>query len=260
MHTARQLDASLFEITLDGSPAGRDQLLRGWGVDDRLGIIVDRPFGAVGASLLLQLAITAYYDARPARRETLLYPEVYLFHVGGRHGDHSHFDVFPPRKEVDVEDDAALILEAINDRAITRLAVVDGPSATVCHHWKEPAAAQDRILTTIAYSPDGRVADPDVSITGHGPRVTANTKKTLHPPEESYAEQAAARAALGPFGAVPSSEEMLPDVDRWHEVPLETRDQIAAERSAISAAGSVTETYRRLTVAEALGMLHCRPA
>jgi hypothetical protein len=258
MHTARQLDASLFEITIDGAPAVREQLLPGWGVNDRLGVIVDRPFGAIGASLLLQLGITAFYDARPARRETLLYPEVYVFHVGGRYGDHSHFDVFPSRKEVHAEDDAALILEALNDRAITRLAVVDGPEEPVCHHWKEPAAAHDRIVTTIAYAPDGRVADPDVSITGHGPRVTANTKKTLHPPQKSYAEQAAARAARGPMAAVPSNERLIPDVDRWHEVSLETRDRLKAQRSAISADGSVCETYRRLTLAEALGMLHRR--
>ena len=88
-------------------------------------MIVDRPLGATGASMLIQLVITAFYDVNPGRREVTLYPETYLFHVGGRHGNHAYYDVYPPRTEVVVASDSAEILEAINDRAITRLAVVE---------------------------------------------------------------------------------------------------------------------------------------
>ena len=51
---------------------------------------MDRPLGATGASMLIQLAITAFYDVKPSRREVTLYPEIYLFHVGGRHGNHAY--------------------------------------------------------------------------------------------------------------------------------------------------------------------------
>ena len=129
MHTARQLDAAYFGITVDGVPSSREDVFPEWGVHDRLGVVVDRPLGATGASMLIQLAITAFYDVKPSRREVTLYPEIYLFHVGGRHGNHAYYDVYPPRKEVVVADDPAEILEAINDRAITRLAVVDGPGS-----------------------------------------------------------------------------------------------------------------------------------
>ena len=151
-------------------------------------MIVDRPLGATGASMLIQLVITAFYDVNPGRREVTLYPEIYLFHVGGRHGNHAYYDVYPPRKEVVVANDSAEILEAINDRAITRLAVVDGPAEEVTHHWKEPAAALDRLVTAYAYDPSGRVGRGDLEIMATDRRALVNTSIILHP-KVTYAEQ-----------------------------------------------------------------------
>jgi hypothetical protein len=205
--------------------------------------------------LLLQLAVTAYYDARPSRRAGPLYPEVYLFHVGVRHGDHAFFDVFPPRKEVDVPDDPAAILEAINDRAITRLAVADGLERSARHRWKEPAAALERIVTAFAYSPTGRVAAPDLEISALGPRAAANARMIIHP-TRTYAEQAQIRAALEPVSRVPPGEELLPRPSRVAEVSFEDRQRIERERAAIEVDGLPVETYRRIGVPEALRLLH----
>src|SRR5947209_843676 len=162
MHTARQLNAELFEICKASEFSSREDLLPGWGPLDRLGVVMTEPFGAIGASHLIQLAITAFYDAVPSRREgTLrdkdpraLYPDIYLFHVGGEFGDHSAFDFWPARKEVFVPGDARFVLDAVNDRGITRLAVPDGESQPVEHEWKEPASARDRIKTVLVYGPD----------------------------------------------------------------------------------------------------------
>ena len=64
---------------------------------------------------------------RPERRgPNGIYPEIYLFHVGGRHGDHSPYDFWPARKEVFVDADPREVLDQINDKGITRLAVPDG--------------------------------------------------------------------------------------------------------------------------------------
>ena len=77
--------------------------------------------------LLIQLAVLAFYESVPARRGTPpRYPEIYLFHAGGRFGDFNAFDFWPPRKEVFLPADPAMVLEALNDRAITRLAVPEG--------------------------------------------------------------------------------------------------------------------------------------
>ena len=164
MHTATQLDVSMFAVQIDGKIADRDALLPAWHPYDRLGVLVHDPFGGVGASLLVQLTITAFYDARPGRRDgTPQYPEIYLFHVGGRYGSHGYFDYWPPRKEIFVENDAAAVLRAVNDRAITRLAVVDGKPSAPRHDLWERAAAEDRIISAFAYSADGRVENADVT-------------------------------------------------------------------------------------------------
>jgi hypothetical protein len=258
VHTATQLDASLFAVRMQGAAATREQLLPGWHEHDRFGIVVDSPLGAVGASLLLQLAVTAYYDARPSRREGPLYPDVYLFHVGSRHGDHAFFDVFPPRKEVDVPDDPAAILEAVNDRAITRLAVPDGPVRPARHRWKEPAAALERIVSAFAYSPTGRVSEPEVEITALDPRATANARMIIHP-TRTYTQQAAIRARLEPISRVPPDEELAPRPSRVDEVSAVERERVGREREAIETDGLATETYRRIPVTDALGLLHAHP-
>jgi hypothetical protein len=256
MHTARQLSESLFDVEIDGRPASREDLFRDWGPLDRLGVVIGEPFGAVGASYLLQLAITAFYDARPERRNrnAPVYPDVFVFHVGGRFGDHAFFDVYPPRKEVFVDNNPPVILEAINDRGITRLAVPDRESELVQHGWKEPAQALDRIIDAWAYTAGGRTREADVMITASSPSADANTKITLHA-EESYHEKQKVRAAIGDI-AVPETELLTLPSDRTAEVAAADRDAIREARTRLDGPRGRTETYRRITVRQALGMLH----
>jgi hypothetical protein len=125
MHVADQLFAEAFEVQIDGKQVGPGAVFPDWSPLDRFGIVVTEPLGGLGASLLLQLAIALFYSVRPDRRAGMaMYPEIYLFHVGGPHGDFSYFDFWPPRKEVRVAAAAPVsLLEAINAHAITRLAV-----------------------------------------------------------------------------------------------------------------------------------------
>ncbi len=256
MHTARQLDVAYFGIAVDGVPSSRDDVFPSWGVHDRLGVVVDRPLGATGASMLIQLAITAFYDVKPSRREVTLYPEVYLFHVGGRHGNHAYYDVYPPRKEVVVANEPAEILEAINDRAITRLAVVDGPVQEVTHHWKEPAAAQDRLVSAYAYQPSGRVDRGDLEITATDRRALVNTSIILRP-KVTYAEQQEARVQAG-NRSLPTNEVVVSTDYLGDEVPAEVRELVIEQRRDTDTDGGARETYRRIEVSEALQMLHVR--
>ncbi|MGH2940429.1 MAG: hypothetical protein ACRDPE_20165 [Solirubrobacterales bacterium] len=260
MHTARQLNESLFAVEIEGGGATRDDLFRDWGPLDRFGVVIREPFGVVGASYLLQLAITAFYDARPERRnrEALVYPDVFVFHVGGRFGDHAFYDVYPPRKEVFVGNDPAEVLGAINDRGITRLAVPDRDSERVQHDWKEPAQALDRIVDAWAYTAGGRTKDADVAITASSLLAEANTKITLHS-QESYHEKQKVRAAIGDV-SVPETELLTLPVGRDAEVPSADRDAIRDRRLLLDGPEGRTETYRRIDVRQALGMLHRGPA
>lgn len=189
MHTATQLSVGMFGIEVGGKRASRHEVLPRWGPHDRVGVVADRPFGALGAALLLELAITAFYDERPSRRSTehAIYPEIYLFHVGGYRGDHAPFDLYPARKEVEGISDPRAVLEAVNDRAITRLLIPDRAPAELGHEWEKPESraerqsAIDRIASAFAYSPDGRVGGSTVSLTGLESAVERNAIAALRP-------------------------------------------------------------------------------
>src|SRR5918999_1608485 len=130
MHSSRELDSSSFEIEVGGVATPLEELFDGFGEQDRLGVVLTAPCGAVGASALITATITAFYDIQRARGpDFFVYPDYYLFHVGRALGDHGRLDVWPQRKEVVARDDPQAILEAIDDRAITRLVTEDGAPA-----------------------------------------------------------------------------------------------------------------------------------
>ena len=257
MHTATQLSASQFWIEEEGSRCTRADLLPEWSALDRLGVIVSRPLGGLGASLLIQLAITAFYDCRPERRAArgTIYPDFYVFHVGRRHGDHSWFDFWPERKEVLVRDPHAL-LEAVNDRAISRLLLPDGPAALIDYRAKEADAFRDRIASAFGYSSDGQLASGDVVIRGLVPDTEANVINTLSLPRTRglIAARAAEDATDG-------------EGSRWgtrysrrlREVTVDERMAMTKTRRLLMTDGHITETYRRVDAGTALGLLGVGP-
>src|SRR5918999_1510645 len=162
MHSSRELRISSFEVRVDGRPADIPDLFEGFGEQDRLGVVMRSPCGAVGASTLITATITAFYDLHRARGDDFfVYPDYYLFHVGRALGDHARLDVWPQRKEVVARDDPQAILEAIDDRAITRLVTEDGAPAEAELDDEVVASARGRFRTCLAYSPAGRGADAD---------------------------------------------------------------------------------------------------
>lgn len=257
MHTALQLKKELFVTEIEGKPA---DLLPDWGPLDRFGIVVHEAFGAIGASYLLQAAIAEWYAVRPDRldRSDQIYPDFYLFHAGGPHGDHTYFDLFPARKEVFVENTPRALLQAINDRGITHLAVPDREVERVQHDFKEPRQAYDRIRSAWAYSPSGRVKDADLTISSKQRVSESNTKLTLDA-AQSYSERQQAQAAVGEV-PVPENELVSLPASREHEVSKEVRQRILEGRKALLTDSTRTESYRRISVQDALGMLHHGPA
>ena len=165
MHSSHELRSSSFEIHLDGGPARLEDLFEGFHEHDRLGVVMSRSCGAVGASALITATITAFYDVQRSRGpDFFIYADYFLFHVGRPLGDHGQLDVWPSHKEVVVPEEPELILEAINDRAITRLVVEDGEPGEPAFEREALASARARIVTCLAYSPTGRVENADVRI------------------------------------------------------------------------------------------------
>lgn len=244
MHSAQELRTSSFRVTVAGEEVRIVDLFDGFGEHDRLGVVVGRPCGAVGASALITATITAFYDLQRARGDDFfIYPDYFLFHVGRPLGDHARLDIWPRRKEVVVPEDPQEVLDAINDRAITRLVVEDGEPDDPQFEPEALASSRARIRTCLAYSASGRVPDGDVRITSNA--VSEGYVEGLLDPETRVQElRENGNAALADAVA-----------GRMGEVAAEDRRRIREARSVIVEEGAPVESYRRIELDEALGLL-----
>ena len=248
MHSSRELTSSSFEIEVGGVAAPLGELFEGFGEQDRLGVVLTRPCGAVGASALITATITAFYDIQRARGpDFFIYPDYYLFHLGRPLGDHGRFDVGPRHKEVVVPAEADRLLEAVNDRGVTRLVVEDGAAGEPPSDPGALASARARVETCLAYSPSGRVEDADVRIAGT--QVTEGYVEAILDPE---ARMARLRA---------QGEEKRADAIavRAGEVDRDSRQRVLAGRRDLAEDGVPVETYRRIGLEEALERLTAVP-
>jgi hypothetical protein len=236
----------MFEIRIGGREASIEELFPRFGEHDRLGLVMRRPCGAVGASALIAATITAFYDVQRSRGpDFFIYPDYYLFHVGGPLGDHARLDIWPRRKEVVVDDDPERILEALDDRAISRLVVEDGPAADRELDAEALASARSRIVSCLAYAASGRVQAGDVRIASN--QVTEGYVDAILDPEARMERL----RAEGPDGAARADAISV----RAGEVATEVRREIKRARADLIESGVPVETYRRVDLDEALALL-----
>lgn len=222
MHSGNELTSKSFGLSIAGAPVSLDAIFPGFGNTDRLGVVVRTPGGATGASGLIMAAVTRFYDfQRASGRDFFIYPDYFVFHVNGVHGDHNMLDIWPGHKEVAVPDNAEEILQAINDRGITRLLIEDGArsAAEIKRHTRE--SAESRIVSVLTFSADGRLDQADVTVSGN-------------PPTESYVS-----------AVIEKSPGFSEDV----------RSQLRSTRELLSNTGTAVEQYRQIDLQTALGLL-----
>ena len=252
MHTAFSLKGSMFAIEMNGQAADREELLD-WRPDDRLAVILNSPLSALGASMLIQLVTTAYYDVRPNRRKAPHYAEIYLLHSGGRYGDFSSFDVVP-RREVFLPADPGALIEAINDRAITHLAVPDGTPRHLTFPWKEPEAARDRIRHCFAYTAQGRTGNADIAIMSRDPDLHQDVELALEP--IALAENIERYIDVGDADVQLYSRKLAQRVrSRLTEISAHEKITARTYHDAISDDGIMRQTFRNISVDAALSLL-----
>jgi hypothetical protein len=184
-----------FAIAVDGKAATLDDVFPGFDGHDRLGIVIHHRLGAAGAGSLILAAVTAFYDhLRDTGEPFFAYADYFAFHVGADHGTLRKLDVYPAHKEVTVANEAELILQAINDRGVTRLLVPQAASAAPAAPTalSEPTFERDtlhsarrRIRTALIYSPTGETAGADVLVRGSAQSDAYIDAMLGHPPGES---------------------------------------------------------------------------
>jgi hypothetical protein len=166
MHTTG-LSRHDFRIEIAGAPAPVEDLFPGFDEHDRLGVVITSDDGARGAATLILATVTGFYDRlRAAGEPFFAYADYFAFHVGDRRGNLGQLDIWPDHKEVVVPSDAEALLEAINDRGVTRLLVPDGRPGTPSLARETLAGARRRIAGSLAYAPGGAVPDADVRVSG----------------------------------------------------------------------------------------------
>lgn len=260
MHTAHELKGSMITVEMAGRPASREDLLH-WESRDRLGVVMNSPFGALGAGLLVLLCVTAFYDVENQKRRLRpLYPSIYLFHVGRPWGFHGEFDFWPDRKEI-VLTDSTQVLSSINSHGITHLAVPAGDALPHYHRYKEPEEALDRLKQAFAYGSLGTVDDADVTLRTSEPAVLRNFERTVYLADTlKLREQALASDPRLRRGSAAGDDahrylalmrERLPEVDTSDAHFASARDRIVRALHE----QSLSELLRRIDPKTALSML-----
>ena len=174
MHTLKEVKSADFEIKLNNKKILLSELFRNFDHIDRVGIVTRSHGGVLGASVLLMRLISAFYDTYRGKKlgnqagKLRIYPEYFIFHVGSLLGSYGQLDIWPPHREVVIEDDTEQLLEAINDRGITRLLIEEGPEYPTTLLRETLSSAESRIVSLLYYSPNGKVANGDVAIENNG--------------------------------------------------------------------------------------------
>lgn len=260
MHTAFDVKKRMFRVTSGGREIDPYELLD-WSERDRLGVLIDRPVGALGAGLMILLAASAFYDVvGKKRRQRPIYPEIYLFHVGGPWGVFTNFDFWPDHKEIFLPSDPVEVLSAVNNRGITHLLVVNQMSAVAEHRFKEPEAALDRLKRCWAYEPAGSVVDGDVVITTSDMSLLENYTRVLD--MDIFLDRVTVgEKAMLRVGAKSDEEDQRSyEISRKRLVReldkgAPSYRKAATRISAALAAGTFSERFRAISGQDALQML-----
>ncbi len=185
MHSSYALSSDDFSVERNGQTQPMAEFWPGGyqaGVD-RLGVVLANPMDPIGCSNLIGGTNTLFYDGlrdQFGQGGFFRYADTYLFGVGCEPGDWNQLDVWPLHKFITIlQPTAEAVLEALNDRRITLLAIPETGARcrgeVVLSTWN---AYLSTVRTVVLYNPrTGLARDPDVEIVGN--RVV-----------ESYVEQA----------------------------------------------------------------------
>lgn len=198
MHSSK-LRGSDFRIRIAGTPATHDDAFASITVMDRVGIVCNHPADGLGAAALLLAHVTAFYDrCRDTGPDFFAYPDNFTFQRAEPVVRYGMLDVWPEHKNVSLPEDRWDALSVVASRAISILIVPEAslgsPDPPTENRHRAVSASLARTVTTAyAYSPTGRVSDPDVSVSCGGEDIEAWGLSVVEQLEGDAREEAEAR-------------------------------------------------------------------
>jgi len=216
----------MFAIESDGrSVASFADLCPGFTAQDRVGIIIRQPLGAIWNSALILAAVTAFYDEqRQLRDDFFIYPDYYVFHVGCPAGEYSMFDIWPQHKCISVEGNPEAVLQAVNDRAISILVLNADES-----HEREP-----RDISLQRHTRNAALGRIRYAFLGSSEASRANVRIVGNGIVEKYVQQV---------------------IDQTGPVAETEREAVRCERRQAVLKGAAAEWYWRASMEETLAHL-----
>jgi hypothetical protein len=247
MHSSRELSSSSFETEVGGVAATLEELFEGFREQDRLGVVLTQPCGAVGASALITATITAFYDIQRARRPNFfIYPDYYLFHVGGRSGTTGGSTSGRGTRRWSCRPEPTACSRPSTTAPSRGSSVEDGAAGQTPSDPGALASAHARVETCLAYSPSGRVEDADVRIASN--QVTEGYVEAILDPE-------ARMARLRAEGKEKRADAIAV---RAGEVDRDSRQRVLAGRRDLARTGAGGD-LPRIGLEEALERLTAEP-
>ena len=199
MHSSN-LRGTDFKIAKNGAAISHNEYFRGLSNRDRLGILAPNGIEGVGAVAIIMAHVTAFYDTyRTAGDDFFAYPNYYSFQSARPLASYTMLDIWPPHKDVWVENNPVDLLNGINDRAINILLLPDGAPTDPSYERPQLESALRTIETCYLYSADGEITDADLTIEVDSRPVVewSQTIFDLHDysPNPAFAKQKAAWVA-----------------------------------------------------------------
>ena len=187
VHTSTQLSDQCFEIVAEHHTATIEDVME-WRRGDRFGVVVNGPLGALGASLLIQVAVTAFWNEFRRSASPAIDGRGDL---SGHHGlsrrpgmgELTSFDCWPDDREMVVPARPAALLSAVGLHAITHLAVPEGAATDHQHRATPLGPVLPRLRRGFSNSATGRVEHANLTIRAADARAEQNVWGTLHPRE-----------------------------------------------------------------------------
>lgn len=164
MHSSH-LRGTDFWIHRNGAVVPHQEFLADVRLGSRLGLVAPSGVDGLGAACLVLACVTAFYDrCRAANAEFFSYPDFYTFQRVSPCVDYCMADIWPYHKNVALPPDAQASAEIIAHHGLNILLVPEEP---VRQHAIDPVeldSLQRTVQRCFAYSPAGATAAATISI------------------------------------------------------------------------------------------------